>query len=133
MNIFLLEDDFDRLRMMQGVLRKVFPEKCSICCVQEVNTAEMLLELGTPEGTPWDLICLDHDLGGKTFVDYEDPNTGYQVAKFIREKNIPYKKCIIHSMNYAGAMKMRSVLKEPVAILPIVLWTSENLKYVMNS
>lgn len=67
----------------------------------------------------WDLITLDHDLGNRIFVPSEDENTGYQVAKFLSDKDI---KCeiIIHSMNYNGAMKMISLL--PNAKYKPVFW-----------
>ena len=34
---------------------------------------------------PWDLIFLDHDLGGQVFVSSSHHNTGYTVAKYIEE------------------------------------------------
>jgi hypothetical protein len=58
----------------------------------------------------WNYLFLDHDLGGKDFVDSNEEETGYQVAKFILEKGIKYEVCIIHSMNYAGAENMFRVL-----------------------
>lgn len=55
---------------------------------------------------------LDHDLGERTFVPSEDPNTGYQVAKFIAEMPKPPATIRIHSYNPAGAQRMLDKLKE---------------------
>jgi hypothetical protein len=131
MNVFILEDDMNRYKMMTGIIRDAFGQ-CTFCMSSDVGYAKMLLNLGSPDGTPWDLICLDHDLGNEIYVDSDKPNTGYQLAKFISEQKILYKKCIIHSMNFAGATKMQAVLKD-AAYLPITVWTPENLKYVVNS
>jgi hypothetical protein len=59
----------------------------------------------------WDLICLDHDLGGEVYVDSNELNTGYQVAKFLATKN-PKCLIIIHSSNFWGACNMMSVLPQ---------------------
>lgn len=56
----------------------------------------------------YDLVCLDHDLGGKTFVE-EKENSGTEVAEWIRYKLSKDKypdKIIIHSSNPQGADRM---------------------------
>lgn len=68
----------------------------------------------------YDLIFLDHDLGGEEFVDSKDENTGYQLASFIasftQNKETP---CIVHSCNPAGADNIVNVLPHAVK-LPFV-------------
>ena len=64
---------------------------------------------------PWDIVFLDHDLGGQVFVPSSHPNTGYAVAKYMEENSVEAKQIIIHSMNPAGASNMKTVL--PSAII----------------
>jgi hypothetical protein len=133
MNIFILEDVDARKDMMVNMLKKTFTG-VNILSTNTAEEAKLVLELGMPgwENEPWDVISLDHDLGGMTYVDSEDPDTGYQAAKFIKEHKIPYKKCLIHSMNFAGAMKMQAVLKDSI-YLPIIMWTPENLRFAVGN
>jgi len=60
---------------------------------------------------PFDLIFLDHDLDNRVFVDSEEENTGYQLAKYIAENNVR-GKIIIHSMNTYGAARMQEILPD---------------------
>jgi hypothetical protein len=83
------------------------------------------------EDSNFDVICLDHDLGGKAFVDSEDENTGYQVATYIATNKIPYGKCIIHSLNFPGAMRMYHLLKN-CFYLPVIMWTKESIEYIIG-
>lgn len=65
----------------------------------------------------YDLIFLDHDLGGKQMVDSSEENTGYQLAVYIakktRNKNTP---CITHTCNPVGANKIVSVLPHAIKV-----------------
>ena len=67
----------------------------------------------------FDLISLDHDLGNKEYVNSEEENTGYQVAKFLSQKKV---KCpiVIHSMNPVGAEAMKKCLPNAI-ILPMLV------------
>lgn len=60
---------------------------------------------------PYDVVFLDHDLGGKEHVDSDGPEeTGYTVAKWIVE-NRPYIPIIIvHSLNQPGATRIADCL-----------------------
>jgi hypothetical protein len=58
---------------------------------------------------PYDRIYLDHDLDGRIFVNSEEPNTGYQLAKFIAERGL-VAEIILHSMNPFGSARMKEVL-----------------------
>lgn len=63
---------------------------------------------------PWDIILLDHDLGGKVFVSSAEHNTGYTVAKYIADNRNDFEinQIIIHSLNPAAAQNMKNVLPE---------------------
>lgn len=99
MKIFVLEDMEDRIKIFE----KIFGEhELTIC-----DTADEAKEiLGQQK---FDTIFLDHDLGGEIYVDSDLPNTGYQVAKFIANQKIS-SQIIIHSMNYDGALNIKSIL-----------------------
>jgi CheY-like chemotaxis protein len=60
----------------------------------------------------FNVIMLDHDLDGQVYVKPENPNTGYQVAKFIREHKIKFDLCIVHTLNEYAVPKMLEVLKD---------------------
>jgi len=99
MRILFLDDDLKR--------HKAFSMQTIGCNVKYVMTAkECMLALFNDE--PYDLVCLDHDLGGKTFQE-EKSNSGTEVAEFIRlklpQKQYP-KKIIVHSWNPQGAQRM---------------------------
>lgn len=63
---------------------------------------------------PFDLVSLDHDLGGQTFVSEID-GTGTEVALFIRDE-LPAEKLpgrfIVHSFNPVGALRMIEYIKD---------------------
>jgi len=58
---------------------------------------------------PWDALFIDHDLGGNINVDSEDENTGYQFAKYIKDKQLP-DMIIIHSINSVGSQNIKNIL-----------------------
>jgi DNA-binding NarL/FixJ family response regulator len=126
LRIFILEDDPFRTEYMIGYLDKAF-NKPNIVLSSDAEAAkkELAKEL-------FDLVCLDHDLGGQVFVDSSEKNTGYQVAKYIKENNIKYKVCMIHSLNFMGAMRMKSVLPG-AEYLPVTSWNVESLKNLYNA
>lgn len=98
--IFFLDDMEER----QKSFKKKFPTDNIIFA----TTAEEAIEILSKD-LNFDLITLDHDLGNRIFVKSNDENTGYQVAKFLVDKEI---KCdiIIHSCNPIGARAMQSLL-----------------------
>jgi len=75
----------------------------------------------------FDLAALDHDLGGRQFVDSDEEETGYQVAKAV--ETIPEDKwplrIIVHSYNQEGARRMVARLQPlgiPVQHAPFGTW-----------
>jgi CheY-like chemotaxis protein len=72
--------------------------------VQVARTFEEGLELLQEEGR-WDLLLLDHDLGG--------PKTGYDIMCFLEEK--PFycpKEIMLITYNPAGGLRMEQVVKK---------------------
>ncbi len=118
MNIFILDDDINR----HDFLIKMLGNKYNNTNIVSAQTADEAYKFLKNE--KWDMIFLDHDLGGEAYVDSNLPNTGYQVAKFIKNNNIKYDICIIHSMNPVGARNIQSILPDS-NLIPIVLFQSK--------
>lgn len=103
MKILILEDSEERRRIFHEMLSHTH-DLSFFGHVEEAKTA-----LST-DG-PFDIIFLDHDLDNRVFVDSEEENTGYQLAKYIAENNVR-AKIIIHSMNPYGAERMKKILPD---------------------
>lgn len=108
MKIFILEDAPSRMRQFRYYLKELFPEY-TIHHAVEVDRAIKILEENEGE---WDKIFLDHDLEGNVFVPSSHRQTGYTLAKYIKENNIKYKECIIHTLNPVGAKNIQSILTD---------------------
>lgn len=116
--IFLLEDDPFRKKKIFDMIMSKYP-KTEIFHAHNYTRAIEILS----EHKEFDLIMLDHDL----IIDYSgcylDYRTGEDVAIYISENQIKYKRAIIHSVNYSGSEhifnrldKLKTV-KIPVLIL----------------
>ena len=101
MKIFILEDNFERVKCFKRWLSV----KHTLHITDNVEDAKKLYE----EHEPFDVYFLDHDLGGEVYVDSNEPNTGYQFAKYLAEKKAS-GKFITHSLNFSGAEAIISVL-----------------------
>lgn len=102
--IFILEDDFNR---MQQFYRKLHQHTI----MHSDNVADAKTILSENE---FDILFFDHDLGGDTYVDSAKENTGYQLAKWIRETGKMYPQAFIHSMNPTGADNIAHELKRNI-------------------
>ena len=71
MRIFILEDDENRLIVMQREIPKIFPG----CELLQSSTAKEAKEI-LLKYKVFDIISLDHDLGGLVFVNSLNENTG---------------------------------------------------------
>ena len=69
-----------------------------------VRTAEETIKL-LGEGH-WDLVSLDHDLGGESFVDSRREDCGMEVVRWIEMHKPIIGKIIVHSSNPDAAHKM---------------------------
>jgi len=108
MRIFILEDDHMRIHWFT---EKFKMHKLTIA----TNAADAIKILSSHE---FSFIMLDHDLGGKVFVDSEDENTGYQVAKALITTANAKKPVIIHSWNVPAAKRMQYVIGETSLTFP---------------
>lgn len=103
MKIFILEDDPFRMELFRAYLKEHEIFHC--------ETAEdAIATLG--ENSDFDLIFLDHDLGGEAFVDSANDNTGAAVARWLAKSEYPRSVSItIHSLNPDGQINMRDTLR----------------------
>jgi len=100
MNILILEDDTDR--------HTAFKQRLIGTNIVIVETAEECIQLLDTD--LWDMLCLDHDLGGQVFVP-SGPGTGYEVACWLEEHpDVMPTEVILHSLNPAGRQKMKQAL-----------------------
>ncbi len=115
MKILILDDD--KFRHQQFIHNFSCNSENDIIGVYTVDEAIKLLESNI-----YDIIFLDHDLGGAVYVDSdgEEP-TGYTVAKWMVEhpERIP-KHVYIHSLNPVGAQRIKQIL--PNSVIAPGLW-----------
>ncbi len=62
------------------------------------------------KGLSWDLVMLDHDLGGEIFVGSDREDCGMEVVRYIERALPEIEEIIIHSWNAPAANEMRSRL-----------------------
>lgn len=111
MRILVLDDDLNRL--------KQFGKNLIGHLVDMVTTAPETINLLKEKN--YDILFLDHDLGGKAFVP-SGPGTGYEVACWLSENpSRKPEKIYIHSFNPSGAKNMKLAL--PEAIIAPGVWT----------
>lgn len=94
MRVFILEDDPSRIRRFQRALAG-----------NNVTMTDNVPDAISKYDGPYDVVCLDHDLGGQVFVPSEHPNTGYAFAKWLADSD-KKSPVIVHSMNPPGAERM---------------------------
>lgn len=107
MRIFILEDNKNRMAKFK---RKLIGHK--IDHTDNIEDGSNLVI-----SNKYDLMFLDHDLGGEEMVDSFANNTGYKLAEFISSFSINKDTpCVVHSCNPAGANNMMRVLNNAMAV-----------------
>jgi len=103
MNILFLDDSSARRKAVLSI----FP---SAYCVETVQETIDLLS----QEKEWDIISLDHDLGGRVFDDSFRPDCGMAVVFWMIEKGYPrvaVRRIILHSFNSTAAFDMEYLLR----------------------
>jgi hypothetical protein len=104
----ILDDDLQRWDTLSQYAELYGYPKMGQVLVPDVETAKIeILKVDN-----WDLMLLDHDLGGEVYVASTKPNTGYQLTKFMKLHKVRFDRCIIHTMNSAGAEMMLNEIRD---------------------
>jgi len=121
--IFIIEDDAERIKWFQSNFKY-----CDLTIAESVTEA---VEKFKP---PYTLIFLDHDLGGRQYVDSQDKNTGYEFLRYILGyHDFSQTSWVIHSHNPGGAKNMENFLIKNVAANTINIIPFSNLIEMWDS
>ena len=101
MKALVLEDDHNRARKF----KQRFLERGWSGIFTE-TAKEAIEHLKT---TDFDIVFLDHDLGGEVFVNTDGSNTGSEVARWMA-KNPKKGYVVIHSLNTPAALVMQRLI-----------------------
>jgi len=101
MNIFVLEDNADRIKEFAS--RYI---KYSLVICNNVEKAISILTL-----IKFDIVFLDHDLEGKVYVPPTNPNTGTRVCEMIVKGPNSDTPTIVHTFNHVAAERMMGILR----------------------
>jgi CheY-like chemotaxis protein len=104
MRILIVEDNAERIKAFIDNYTSI----AKLSLVLDTKDAIGTLE----ENDPFDVIFLDHDLGGETMVQ-SGKGTGYEVAQWLVDN--PDKMAqfvILHSLNPTGRLNMLEVLTD---------------------
>ena len=102
MRVFVLEDDAQRIALFWRA-----------AIGHDMTLAKDVDEACKKFDPPYDLICLDHDLGGEVYVSSEQRNTGAGFCRWLAERGIaPCGRVVIHSYNADGARAMGAIMRD---------------------
>lgn len=101
MRIFVLEDNEDRVKKFR---RNLIGHRVDYA--DNVADGKALIEQNR-----YDLIFLDHDLGGEEMVPSDDPSTGYQLALLLAKNDLNKDAAVvIHTANHNGGVRIEQAL-----------------------
>lgn len=108
MKILVLEDNEERRVFFKKALFGTETDYVvdANSCIEKINTVK------------YDLLFLDHDLGGKVFVNPHEENTGYQVALALKNSLNKKTPVIIHSWNRPASIKMNYEIGKHAVWIP---------------
>lgn len=93
-NVLFLDDDPIRTTKFRRVHPYATTVETAAECVDKLKAQD------------WDIVCLDHDLGGQQYVDPSLPNTGSGVVRWIEANKPEVKLFYVHSFNSGCAGQM---------------------------
>ena len=100
MSILFLDDDHHRI--------KQFRSKVPSATI--VETAQDCIEQIKKQG--WDMVFLDHDLGGEVYADSGREDTGMEVVRCIAENQPDIGTVVVHSGNEPARKEMVLKLRD---------------------
>ena len=101
MSILFLDDDRERTKTFLSLVPFATCVETAAECIEQLRAKE------------WDIVFLDHDLGGEIYVSTDNPNTGSGGVRWIAEyRDVVVVRCFIcHSLNPDGRKSMVSGLQ----------------------
>lgn len=100
--ILFLDDDTNRSKSfaMRMIGHRLTIVETASDCIEYIRQSLLKNE-------PFDLICLDHDLGGKQFVNSKREDTGMEVVRWLcATPNSTKSPVLVHSYNVPAAKIM---------------------------
>jgi len=97
-NVLFLDDDHARIAAFRGIVERVD------CRLSIVETAEDCI--GELRRATFDLVLLDHDLGGEIFCDSDREDCGMEVVRWLKANGGTHGAFIVHTMNPVAATAM---------------------------
>ncbi len=97
----ILDDDPERVEYLRRVYPTAVWVKTSQECIKNLQY-------------DWDIISLDHDLGGEVYVDPTRPDCGMEVVRWMaanRPEHLKNTQFVVHSLNADAAKKMIETLR----------------------
>lgn len=94
MGILFLDDSPERTAKFKAS----YPD--AVCVVSAAACIEKL------QAGPWQVVSLDHDLGGRTFDDSGREDCGMEVVRWIIRNRPSIRRVIVHSWNVPAAQRM---------------------------
>lgn len=131
MKIFILEDDINRVRVFADRLGR----QHTLVFADTAQKAIEIIQGETEGGQSFDVMFLDHDLGGEIYVDTEKENTGSGLARWMEGYEAVYTLIgqpviVIHSLNPAGVHYMAETLKKQFSNIHTIPFTCLLDKYL---
>jgi CheY-like chemotaxis protein len=103
-NVLFLDDSENRIEQAIKIFTRIEYD------ITVVRTAEETIK--ELFGKSWDVVSLDHDLGGQVYVNSNREDCGMEVVRWIKNNHPDVKKFIIHSWNIPAAREMMFTLRD---------------------
>lgn len=105
--VLFLDDSERRIQIAEEYFTQEYGDVI-FCVAMTADTAIEYLRL-TEE--PWDIVMLDHDLGGNVFQNSEEENCGMAVVRYIERTRPKIKRIVVHSWNVPAGREMQGRLQ----------------------
>jgi len=106
--LFLDDDPIRTARLSQAEPKAVCVETAAECITQ------------LKDNGPWDVVLLDHDLGGETYVSSSREDCGMEVVRWLELNKTEIGRIVVHSYNnYAVPHMMRALRRAGYSVVRI--------------
>lgn len=84
-------------------------------------------------GSKFDVLFLDHDLDGETYVPIDSTNTGSEAARWL-DQNREYIPDVVflHTLNIAGQLNMKWLLPKAISVPYVWLRLKEDIESLIK-